>query len=163
MALARYFRTKRIPLIFTSDKRRTIQTAAPIQEMQEECTIIPLPEFSEIDSGICETMSYEEIKRRMPQVYRERKKDKYNYVYPKGEGYISMENRIDRGLKKALYLSKPSDNIMIVGHRAVNRMILSHFLFRRREDVPYTYIPQDKFYYISATQDKKLFQLRSYS
>jgi broad specificity phosphatase PhoE/predicted kinase len=163
MALARYFQRKRIPLIFTSDKRRTIQTAAPIQEMQEECTIIPLAEFSEIDSGVCEAMSYEEIKRRMPHVYRERKKDKYNYVYPTGEGYVSMENRIDRGIKKALYLSKPSDNIMIIGHRAANRMILSHFLFRRREDVPYIYIPQDRFYYISATQDRKLFQLRNYS
>ena len=73
-----------------------------------------------------------------------------------------MQNRIYRGIKKALYLSNPPDNIMIVGHRAVNRMILSHFLFRRMEDVPYIYIPQDKFYYISATQNKKLFQLRSY-
>lgn len=162
MALARYFRPKRIPLIFTSDKRRTIQTAQAIQKMQEECTIIPLPEFNEIESGVCEAMSYEEIKGGMPQVYRERKKDKYNYVYPNGEGYVSMETRIDRGIKKALYLSRPSDNIMIVGHRAVNRMILSHFLFRRREDVPYVYIPQDKFYYISATQNRKLFQLKSY-
>jgi broad specificity phosphatase PhoE/predicted kinase len=161
-ALARYFSSKKIPLIFTSEKRRTIQTAEPIREMQDPCTIIPLAEFNEIDSGICESMSYEEIKRRMPQVYRERKKDKYNYIYPRGEGYVSMETRIDRGIKKALYLSKPSDNIMIIGHRAVNRMILSHFLFRRREDVPYIYIPQDKFYYISSTQDRKLFQLRSY-
>lgn len=162
MALARYFQRKRIPLIFTSDKRRTIQTAASIREMQHECTIIPLAEFNEIDSGVCEGMSYEEIKREMPQVYRERKKDKYNYVYPNGEGYASMESRIDRGIKKALYLGRPSDNIVIVGHRAVNRMILSHFLFRRREDVPYVYIPQDKFYYLSATQDRKLFQLRRY-
>jgi broad specificity phosphatase PhoE len=162
MALARYFQRKRIPLIFASDKRRTIQTATCIREMQQECTVIPLAEFNEIDSGVCEGMSYEEIKREMPQVYMERKKDKYNYVYPRGEGYASMENRIDRGIKKALYLSRPSDNIVIVGHRAVNRMILSHFLFRRREDVPYIYIPQHKFYYISATQDRKLFQLRSY-
>jgi broad specificity phosphatase PhoE len=73
-----------------------------------------------------------------------------------------MKARIDRGIKKALYLSSNSNNIMIIGHRAANRMILSHFLFRRREDVPYTYIPQDKFYYISATQDRKLFQLKSY-
>jgi hypothetical protein len=52
---------------------------------------------------------------------------------------------------------------MIIGHRAVNRMILSHFLFRRTEDVPYIYIPQDRFYHIVATQDKKLFQLKSYT
>ena len=98
----------------------------------------------------------------MPQVSEARKKDKYNYVYPGGEGYVTMQERISRGIKKALYLSNPLDNIMIVGHRAVNRMILSHFLFRRDEDVPYIYIPQDKFYYISSTPDKKVFQSKPY-
>ena len=161
-ALAEYFKKKNIPLIFTSRKKRTVQTAEPFKEMHENCTIIPLGEFNEIDSGICECMSYEEIRRKMPHVYSARKKDKYNYIYPEGEGYITMQERIDRGIKKALYLSNPSDNIMIIGHRAVNRMILSHFLFRRKEDVPYIYIPQDKFYYISATQNKKLFQLKKY-
>ncbi len=161
--LAVYFHKKSIPLIFTSEKVRTYQTAVPIRSMQKApSSIISLPEFNEIHSGICECMSYEEIKKSMPQVYSARKKDKYNYVYPQGEGYATMERRIERGIKKALYLSRPWDNIMIVGHRAVNRMILSHFLFRRREDVPYTYIPQDKFYYISATQNRKVFQLMPY-
>ena len=161
-ALALFFRRKKIPLIFTSTKRRTIQTAKPIQDLQQDCTIIPLQEFNEIDSGLCECMSYEEIKEKLPEVYAARKKDKYNYVYPQGEGYLTMQDRISRGIKKALYLSNPSDNIMIIGHRAVNRMILSHFLFRRMKDVPYIYIPQDKFYYISSTPSKKVFQLKRY-
>jgi broad specificity phosphatase PhoE/predicted kinase len=160
--LAQYFKKKKVPLIFTSEKKRTIQTAEPIRDQQEDCTIIPLDEFNEIDSGLCECMTYEEIELQKPQIYNARKKDKYNYIYPEGEGYISMQERINRGIKKALYLSNPRDNIMIVGHRAANRMILSHFLFRRTEDVPYIYIPQDKFYYISSTQNKKLFQLKSY-
>lgn len=160
--MARYFKMKQIPLIFTSEKLRTIQTAEPIRDQQKDCTIIPLKEFNEINSGSCECMTYEEIKRDKPNVYYARRKDKYNYVYPEGEGYLTMQERINRGIKKALYLNKPLDNIMIIGHRAVNRMILSHFLFRRTEDVPYIYIPQDKFYYISATQNKKLFQSKSY-
>lgn len=161
-ALADFFCNKTIPIIFTSEKKRTIQTAEPIRRTQKDCAIIPLGEFNEIDSGLCECLSYEEIKKGMPEVYRRRKRDKYNYVYPEGEGYVTMEKRIERGIKKALYLSNPFRNLMIIGHRAVNRMILSHFLFRRREDVPYIHIPQDKFYYISATQNRKLFQLRRY-
>jgi len=161
-ALARYFRKRRVPLVFTSQKQRSIQTAEVIKGLQEDCSIIPLVEFNEIDSGICECMSYEEIREKMPEVYLARRKDKYNYIYPGGEGYITMQERIRRGIKKAIYLSNPSDNIVIVGHRAVNRMILSHFLFRRKEDVPYIYIPQHKFYYISATQYKKVFELRGF-
>ena len=162
-SLAVYFKNKKIPVIFTSNKKRTIQTAQPIKELQENCTIIQFGEFNEIDSGICECMSYKEIRKQMPDVYSARKRDKYNYIYPKGEGYISMKGRIDMGIKKALYLSSNSDNIMIIGHQAVNRMILSHFLYRRPEDVPYIYIPQDKFYHIVATQNKKLFQLKRYN
>lgn len=161
--LACYFQRKKIPVIFTSEKRRTIQTAVPIKALQKKCTIIPLEEFNEIDSGICECMSYEEIQDQMPHVFQARKKDKYNYVYPSGEGYVSMKHRVDMGLKKALYLSSDSQSIIIVGHRAVNRMILSHFLYRREEDVPYIYVPQDRFYHVVVTQDKKLLQLKPYT
>ena len=162
-ALARYFRNKKIPIIFTSKKKRTIQTAVPIMRQQENCAIIPLKEFNEIDSGECECMSYEEIRDKMPHVYLARKHNKYDYIYPQGEGYVSMKKRVDRGIKKALYLSSNPQNIMIIGHRAVNRMILSHFLYRREEDVPYIYVPQDRFYHIVATQNKKLFQLKAYN
>lgn len=161
-ALAEFFKKKKIPLIFTSAKIRTIQTGEPIKELQQNCEIIPLEEFNEIDSGICECMTYEEIRREMPGVFYARKADKYNYIYPKGEGYVSMNQRVEIGIKKALYLSTNSQNLMIIGHRAVNRMILSHFLYRRKEDVPYIYIPQDKFYHIVATQDKKVFRLKKY-
>ena len=161
-ALAAHFKRRKIPIIFTSKRIRTIQTAQPIQALQPCCTIIPLSEFGEIDSGICECMSYEEIRRDMPEVYLARQADKYHYVYPQGEGYATMKERIDLGIKKALYLSCNSENIMIIGHRAVNRMILSHFLYRRQEDVPYIYMPQDRYYHIVATQDRKLFELRKY-
>jgi broad specificity phosphatase PhoE/predicted kinase len=160
--LAEFFSNKEIPLIFTSQKKRTIQTAEFIRAMQKKCTIIPLAEFNEIDSGVCENMSYGEIREKYPFIYSDRKKDKYNYVYPEGEAYASMKDRIGRGINKVLYLSNSSGNIMIIGHRAANRMILSHFLFRREEDVPYIYIPQDKFYYISVTQNRKFFELRKY-
>jgi len=161
-ALAQWFKNKKVPIIFTSKKKRTVQTAFPIKRLQDNCVVMPLKEFNEINSGVCECMSYEEIRRKMPHVYFARKEDKYNYIYPEGEGYITMKERVDRGIKKALYLSSNPQNIMIIGHRAVNRMILSHFLYRRKEDVPYIYVPQDKFYHIVATQDKKLFQLKKY-
>lgn len=161
-ALAVHFQRRKIPLIFTSRRKRTIQTAQPIQAFQPCCAILALEEFNEIDSGVCECMSYEEIRSQMPEVFNARKADKYHYVYPGGEGYRTMKDRIDLGIKKALYLSSNSENIMIIGHRAVNRMILSHFLYRRQEDVPYIYMPQDRYYHIVATQDKKLFELKKY-
>lgn len=73
-----------------------------------------------------------------------------------------MKLRIMEGIKKAFFLNRHANSIMIVGHQAVNRMILSYFLYRREDDVPYIYIPQDRFYHIVSKQDKKIFELKRY-
>ncbi|MDZ7760595.1 MAG: 6-phosphofructo-2-kinase/fructose-2,6-bisphosphatase [Desulfovermiculus sp.] len=161
LRLSNTFESTPLPYIFCSQKQRTWHTAKPICDKQScGCTLIQLEEFNEIDAGICEEMTYEQIKTQKPDVYYERLMDKYNYVYPQGEGYVSMRTRIDRGVKKALFLSGNADNIVIVGHRAVNRMILAHFLYRRIEDVPYIYVPQNQYYHIISMQQKKLFELK---
>lgn len=161
-ALGLFFSAKKISYIFTSSKLRTRKTAQAIAAGQKDCRIIALKEFDEIHAGICEGMTYAEIEKKMPQVFRERETNKYAYVYPEGESYATMKPRIEEGIKKSFFLNRHADNIMIVGHQAVNRLILSHFLYRRDVDVPYIYIPQDRFYHIVSTQNKKLFELKRY-
>jgi len=161
-ALGRFFRKKKISYIFTSPKQRTIHTAKLIRSQQDDCRIIPLKEFDEINAGICERMTYEDIEQKMPHVFKKRGADKYNYIYPEGESYALMKPRIMEGIKKAFFLNRHANSIMIVGHQAVNRMILSYFLYRREDDVPYIYIPQDRFYHIVSKQDKKIFELKRY-
>lgn len=157
--LARHFKDLPLPYVFTSTKLRTRQMADVLCETRPDCRIIVLPEFDEIDAGICENMTYNRIARDMPAVHEARTRDKYNYVYPDGEGYITLRERVEQGIKKALYLSGASENIMIIGHQAVNRMILSHFLYRPTEDVPYVYIPQDRYYHIVSVHNRKVFEL----
>lgn len=161
-ALGQFFRKKKISYIFTSGRIRTIDTARAICSTQDDCRIISLKEFDEIDAGICERMTYEDIEKKHPHVFQKRGADKYHYVYPGGESYETMKSRITQGIKKAFFLNRRANNIMIVGHQAVNRMILSHFLYRREDDVPYIYVPQDRFYHIVSTQNKKLFELKRY-
>jgi broad specificity phosphatase PhoE/predicted kinase len=161
-SLGRFFQKLSLPYIFTSSKKRTMQTAQLIASGQENCTIIPIKEFDEIHAGICEGMTYKSIEKKMPQIYQGREADKYHYVYPEGESYEIMKLRVEVGIKKTFHLNRHSGNIMIIGHQAVNRMILSHFLYRREEDVPYIYIPQDRFYHIISIQDKKLFEMKRY-
>jgi broad specificity phosphatase PhoE/predicted kinase len=162
-ALARYFSPWRLPIIFTSNYKRTKQTASPIAERQEHCSIIALPEFNEIDAGICDGMTYQEIKEKQPQVAEARRRDKYGYVYPRGEGYAAMEKRIYRGVQKVFYLNNLDDNIMIVGHQAINRMILSYFISRPKGEVPYIYMPQNRYYHIQVDPNKRIFELLPYT
>ncbi len=111
---------------------------------------------------MCEGLSYEEIRIKYPAVYLARQQDKYHYVYPGGESYAMLHTRVGKGLKKALYISGNAEKLMIVGHRAVNRTILSHFLYRPIRDVPYIYLPQDRYFHIISTQNLKYFELKRY-
>ncbi|ACV67506.1 histidine phosphatase family protein [Desulfohalobium retbaense] len=159
--LAATFRDTPLSMVFTSTRRRTRQTAAYVLEAQQTAPpLYSMELFDEIDCGICEEMDYEEVKRRRPDVHRGRVEDKYNFVYPGGEGYRNMRARIERGVRKALYLSGGSRHILIIGHRAVNRLILSYFLYRRPADVPYLYIPQDRYFHISCAQNERRIRLR---
>jgi broad specificity phosphatase PhoE/predicted kinase len=158
-ALADYFRDKPVPYIFTSEKRRASQYATPLLADHPDSVLMALPELDEIDAGICEGLTYEEIRLNHPEEFAARARDKYNYVYPEGEGYITMRERVNRGFRKALFLSGAAPGTLLIGHQAVNRVILSLFLYRRLADVPYIYVPQDKYYHIVATHHKKLFEL----
>ncbi len=158
-ALADHFKGKPVPCIFTSTRLRSHQMAEPLKATLPGCSVVPLPELDEIDAGVCDSMLYSEIKDKMPREYAARAKDKYNYVYPGGEGYATLRDRVERGVRKAFFLSGALPGIIIIGHQAINRMILSLFLFRREEDVPHIYIPQNEYFHIIATHRKKLLEL----
>ena len=158
-ALAAHFHNKHIPYIFTSSFRRSRETATPISRSHPEATVMAVPELDEINAGVCDGMRYEDIRASMPEEFSARARDKYNYVYPGGEGYVSLRARVERGFRKALFLSGGQPGIVIIGHQAINRMILSLFLFRRTEDVPYIFVPQNQYFHIVATHQKKLFEL----
>lgn len=158
-ALARHFAQISIPYIFTSTRLRSAQTAAPIIANHPESIVIALPEFDEIDAGIFETMTYAEIKRTMPKEFKARSRDKYGYTYPQGEGYASLKERVATGFRKALFLSGATPGFLVIGHQAINRTILSLFLYRRDEAVPHIYVPQNEYFHIVATHRKKLVEL----
>ena len=157
-ALADCFRSRYVPYLFTSKRQRSLQTAAPLAAEHPEAVVMALDEFDEIDAGVFDGATYEAIRYSNPQEFAARAKDKYCYTYPQGEGYASMRERVERGLRKALFLTGGRPGTLIIGHQAVNRMILSLFLFRRTEDVPYIFVPQNRWFHIVATHRKKLIE-----
>ncbi|MDR2893799.1 MAG: 6-phosphofructo-2-kinase/fructose-2,6-bisphosphatase [Deltaproteobacteria bacterium] len=162
-ALADHFREISIPFIFTSTRLRSAMTAAPLLKDHPDSIMIALPEFDEISAGVCDGMSYEEIRRAMPEEYAARSDNKYTYVYPDGEGYVTLRDRVSRGFRKALFISGAAPGTIIIGHQAINRMILSLFMYRRSGAVPYIYVPQNEYFHIVATHRKKLLELVSFT
>ncbi|MBQ7617976.1 MAG: histidine phosphatase family protein [Desulfovibrio sp.] len=161
-SLAEHFKTIHLDWVFTSTRRRSHQTAEGVLRDRADVHTMALPEFDELWAGDCEGMRYAEIREKMPEVTLGRNADKYNYAYPNGESYAKLKERVNNGLRRVLFLAGNSP-ILIIGHQAINRIILSLFLRCREEDVPYIFIPQNEYYHISATLRKKVFERIPYN
>lgn len=61
-------------MVWTSTLHRTTQTASKLNRPS-----IRWRQLDEIDAGVCDGMSYEEVAKQMPQEWRARKADKFNY------------------------------------------------------------------------------------
>ena len=160
-ALALHLRDQKLDWVFTSTRMRSHETAAPLLRGRHETRVMAFKEFDEIWAGDCEGMCYSEIRETMPEVTAGRNADKYHYAYPHGESYAMLRERVRRGLQRALFLAGELP-VMLVGHQAINRVILSLFLRQREEDIPYINVPQNQYYHISLTPRRKLIERISY-
>lgn len=118
--------------IWTSELRRTKQTAADIQAPKRA-----VRSLNELDAGICEGMTYEEMQERFPQEFAWRDQDKLRYRYPWGESYIDIMTR----LRPVLTALEDEHNVVVVSHQAVLRCMLGYFLDTKLDELPYMNVP----------------------
>lgn len=120
-ALAKFIDEQQIPRlrVWTSQLKRTIQTAKGIKALQERWKAL-----NEIDAGICEEMTYELIQEKYPEEFARRDQDKFHYRYPKGESYEDLVSRLEPVIMEL----ERQENVLVVGHQAVLRCLLAYFL-----------------------------------
>ncbi len=49
----------------------------------------------EIEVGICDGLTYDQVKVKFPEEYRARMQDKLKYRYPRGESYMDVITRLE--------------------------------------------------------------------
>ncbi|XP_044135959.1 6-phosphofructo-2-kinase/fructose-2,6-bisphosphatase 3 isoform X3 [Bufo gargarizans] len=105
--------------VWTSQLKRTIQTAEALNVPYEQWKAL-----NELDAGVCEEKTYEEIKEQFPEEYALRAQDKYHYRYPSGESYQDLVQRLEPVIMEL----ERQGNVLVVCHQAVMRCLLSYFL-----------------------------------
>lgn len=138
--MADYFSGRNL-VIFTSAKIRTIQTGSFFAQDK-----ISRGDLDEINSGICDSMTHEEISDRYPDISNARSLDKFNFCYPGGESYQDLIYRV-RNVVADIEFQKR--DVLIIAHRAVNRCILSYFVSTEFRDIPYIDMPLDTVFKIN--------------
>ena len=74
--------------------------------------------MNEIDAGVCEGLTYEEIKQRYPEEYERRNGEtgnKYSYRYPMGESYYDLVIRLEPVIMEL----ERSENVLVVCHQGM--------------------------------------------
>ncbi|XP_011619304.1 6-phosphofructo-2-kinase/fructose-2,6-bisphosphatase-like isoform X1 [Takifugu rubripes] len=118
--------------VWTSHMKRTIQTAEALGVQYEQWKAL-----NEIDAGVCEEMSYEEIQENFPEEFALRDQDKYRYRYPKGESYEDLVHRLEPVIMEL----ERQENVLVICHQAVMRCLLAYFLDKSADELPYLKCP----------------------
>lgn len=133
-ALSEFIRNQDIKdlKVWTSHLKRTIQTAEALGVPYEQWKAL-----NEIDAGVCEDMTYEEIQENFPEEFAMRDQDKYRYRYPKGESYEDLMHRLEPVIMEL----ERQENVLVICHQAVMRCLLAYFLDKSAEELPYLKCP----------------------
>ncbi|KXZ48046.1 hypothetical protein GPECTOR_30g141 [Gonium pectorale] len=119
--------------VWTSTLKRTIETAR----------FLPFPKLrwkalDEINAGICDGLTYEQIGERFPEEYAARKNDKLRYRYPAGESYMDVIQRVEPVI---IELEREREYVVVVAHQAVLRAVYAYFMGVAPEDIPRLAMP----------------------
>ncbi|KAK1321982.1 6-phosphofructo-2-kinase/fructose-2,6-bisphosphatase [Acorus calamus] len=120
--------------IWTSTLQRTILTASPIVGFPK----IQWRALDEIYAGVCDGMTYEEIKKNMPEEYESRKKDKLRYRYPRGESYLDVIQRLEPVI---IELERQRAPVVVISHQAVLRALYAYFADKPLKEIPHIEVP----------------------
>ncbi len=120
-------------LVWTSTLKRSVQTVTHIHQPTVSWRLL-----NEIDAGVCEGMTYEEIRHRQPEEYAARKSEKFAYRYPGGESYADLIQRLEPMITE---LERQRDPIMIVSHQAVSRVLYGYLMGKTQGECPHLDVP----------------------
>ena len=136
-SLGEFIEKEKIPRlrVWTSHYKRTQQTASFITAPQEQWNAV-----NEIDAGVCDEMTYEEVQEKYPEDFAQRDQDKFHYRYPKGESYQDLVTRLEPVIMEL----ERQENVLVICHQAVMRCLLGYFLDKSSAELPYIKCPLHK-------------------
>jgi broad specificity phosphatase PhoE/predicted kinase len=153
--LAAFVRTRSSEfVVWTSTLLRTVETAAPLGG-----NIQALRALNEIDAGVCDGFTYEEIRAQMPDEFAARARDKFRYRYPRGESYADVVQRLEPVIVELEGLRLP---VLIIAHQAVLRALYGYLMGKPQDECPYLTVPLHTVTELTPTEtgyDEKRFPL----
>ncbi|GMH12546.1 hypothetical protein Nepgr_014387 [Nepenthes gracilis] len=127
-------KSERAASIWTGTLQRSILTANHIVGFPK----IQWRSLDEINAGVCDGMTCEEIKKNMPEEYDSRERDKLRYRYPRGESYLDVIQRLEPVI---IELERQRAPVVVISHQDVLRALYAYFADRPLKEIPHIEVP----------------------
>ena len=126
--------SEQIEMIFSSDLTRTIESAEIIGNKLEIINE-PISELREINLGVWEGLTLEEIEESFPEDLVKRSEDIKDFRIINGESFSDVKKRVIPKLKDIIE-GNVSKRILVIAHGGVNRIIIADALGLDINNIP---------------------------
>lgn len=132
--LARRLAGARIDAVYSSDRRRALQTARILFKRRH---ITQVPDLREMNFGVFEGLTHKEVLKAYPAVYRRWLRAPFKVVIPEGEGLRGFQRRAVKALN-SIVRKNQGRTVAVVCHGGIVATLVMHI--KRTKDF-WHYIP----------------------
>lgn len=98
--------------VYSSDRKRAAQTAAIIFQ---KTAIDKVPDLKEMDFGVFEGLTYKQVMKKYPSIYKKWLGNPFGVTIPEGEGLSAFGMRVSGAIKRILSCNR-GKTVAVVSH-----------------------------------------------
>ena len=155
LGLRHHLKDRPLSAIYSSTRQRSILTAEPLAN-HLGLPIQRQPELDEIAFGMLEGKLFHHFDEELKSEWERFKNNQFIYRIPGAENYADVANRIKPFMERLLRVHEGHE-VLIVGHRVVNRLLIGMLMEYPVEKVLKIEQTNDMLYLIQRNGEAKIY------
>eukprot|EP01017_Pseudomicrothorax_dubius_P022486 TRINITY_DN2435_c0_g1_i4.p1 TRINITY_DN2435_c0_g1~~TRINITY_DN2435_c0_g1_i4.p1 ORF type:complete len:249 (-),score=44.41 TRINITY_DN2435_c0_g1_i4:99-845(-) len=116
--------------IFTSTMVRANST---VERMKQDFQLFHMKNLDEINVGLCDGMTHEQVRREYPLPENMTKHDLILHQFPRGESYADLIERLEPVIHE---LQRSKTPVIVVSHHSVLKCLAAYFAKHEIDEIP---------------------------
>ncbi|WFD34500.1 hypothetical protein MCUN1_001341 [Malassezia cuniculi] len=118
--------------VWVSTRKRAVETAAPLRSA--DCRVVEMTRLGELNPGVVDGMSEEEIEQRFPGELAKRDREPYSFRFPRGESFHDLSIRLEPVIFE---LERTREDVLIIAQPSVLRCLIAYLQGNKPSEIPY--------------------------